>query len=264
MKNKSLKYLGKLAFLVILFSVLSCGTRQDVVYFQNIDTVGSSTSINNYNPIIRPDDMLTITVSALDQDAVRPFNLPAVAFIDTDGAIGRTQQQTYLVDANGNIDFPVLGKLKIAGLSRIQASTLLKDMLKEYVVNPIVNIRNINFRITVLGEVGRPGVYTIQNERITILEALGLAGDMTIQGQRDNILVVREEEGGKKKYYRVDMTSADIFNSPVYYLVQNDVVYVHPNNSRIKSSQVGPNTNVTLSVIGTLITAAALVVSITR
>jgi polysaccharide export outer membrane protein len=250
-------------FIFISLFFISCGSKEDVVYFQGVDSVGSSRPIVNYVPVIRPDDMLTITVSALDLDAVRPFNLQSVAFTDQDGQSGRTALQTYLVDPNGNINFPVLGSLKLAGLNRNKATTLVTDLLKEYIKNPMVNIRTVNFKVTVLGEVNRPGSYTIQNERITILEAIGLAGDMRIQAERKNVLVVREDNG-KKTYHRVNMTSEEVFNSPVYYLTQNDVIYVEPNSSRVKSSTVGPNVGATLSVITTLITTAAFLVSVTR
>ena len=256
-------FLKPLLHLSIFAFLLSCGTKQDVLYFQDVDFVGSSRPINEYIPVIRPDDMLTINVSALDQDAVRPFNLPAVSFLGEGGDIGRATQQTYLVDVNGNIEFPVLGTLKIGGLDRVQATELIKSLLKEYIKDPIVNVRTVNFKVTVLGEVNRPGTYTIQNDRVTILEALGLSGDMTIQAERRNVLVIREVNG-KKTYNRVNMTSEEVFNSPVYYLTQNDVVYVEPNNSRVKSSAVGPNVNATLGVISTLVTVAALIISITR
>jgi len=248
---------------LLFFSIsmlISCGSKRDIVYFQDVDSVGTSKSINNYISTIQPDDMLTIVVSALDQDAARPFNLTSVTY---DGfGTGRATQQNYLVNSNGSIDFPVLGALKLEGLNRIQATSLIKDMLKEYIKDPIVNIRIINFKVTVLGEVKNPGSFTILNERITIVEAMGLAGDMTIQAERKNVLVVREENG-KKTYNRVDMTSEEVFNSPVYYLNQNDVIYVEPNNSRAKSSTIGPSTNTTLGIISTLITVAALIISIT-
>tara|TARA_R110002073_G_scaffold72537_1_gene177525 strand:+ start:530053 stop:530799 length:747 start_codon:yes stop_codon:yes gene_type:complete len=241
----------------------SCGSRQDIVYFQNIDNLGSSKSIINYNPLIRPDDQLTIIVTALDQDLARPFNLPAISFVGANGDIGRSTQQTYLVDADGNIEFPVLGQLKLAGKTRAEATTMIRELTNEYVKNPIVNLRIVNFKVTVIGEVSNPGVFTITNERITILEALGLAGDLTIQASRNNIKVIREIDG-KKTPYTVNLTSADIFSSPVYYLTQNDVIYVEPNNSRIKSSSVGPNTATTLGVVSTLVTVVALIISITR
>ena len=256
--NKIKSHYILLGILVILSS---CGSRKDAVYFQDVDLMHVSKSISNYNPPIKPDDMLTISVSALDQDAVRPFNLPIASFAGQDGTIGREVLQNYLVDSNGNIDFPVLGTIKLAGLNRIQATTLLKDMLKEYIKNPIVVLRIINFKVTILGEVRNPGSFTIPNERITILEAIGLAGDLNIQAKRNNILVVREKKG-KKSYVRVDLTSEDVFNSPVYYLEQNDVIYVEPNESKIKSSAVGPSTNATLTVVSILVTAAAVVASI--
>ena len=255
----------RITVLVITISTVlfSCGTKEDIVYFQNIDTIQSSKSINNYSPTIRPDDMLTITVSALDQDAARPFNLPTYSFGSSGLATSRERQETYLVDTNGSIDFPVLGKIKLSGLSRVQATDLLKNMLKDYIKNPIVNIRTVNFKVTVLGEVKQPGSYTIQNERITILEALGLAGDLTIQGERRNVLVIRENSG-KKTYTRVDLTNEEVFSSPMYYLTQNDVIYVEPNDSRAKSSTVGAKTSENLRIISTLVTVAALVVSVTR
>lgn len=243
--------------------MLSCGSKQDIVYFQDADMAAMSKSIESYSPVIKPDDMLTITVSALDINAVRAFNLSAVAYTQNDGEIGRTALQSYLVDVNGNVDFPVLGTLKLAGLNRIQATNLIKDMLKEYIKNPIVNLRNINFKITVLGEVNKPGTYSILNDRVTILEALGLAGDLTIQAERKNILLIREIDG-KKTYNRINLTSEEIFNSPLYYLSQNDVIYVEPNNSRVKSSSIGPSTSATLTAISILITATALVLSITK
>ena len=259
-----MKQLQLLMTILVLSLVLaSCGSRRDVVYFQDADLAEVSKSINNYNPTIRPDDMLTIVVSALDQDLARPFNLPAVSFVGTTGQVNPTALQSYLVDANGNIEFPVLGTIKLGGLTRIQAASLLKSQLKEYLKDPIVNIRTVNFKVTVLGEVISPGTYTIQNERLTILEAIGLAGDLTLYAKRQNVLVIREIDG-KKTYNRVDLTSETVFNSPVYYLSQNDVIYIEPNNSRVKSSSVGPNTTTVLGVISTLAGLATVIISITN
>ena len=262
--NISINVLKKYLYLIcISIFFISCGSKQDIVYFQGVDALGSSKSINQFNPTIRPDDMITIVVSALDQDLVRPFNLATITFSGEGQQVGNPTQQSYLVDANGNIEFPVLGSIKLAGLSRIQATTLIKDMLKEYIKNPIVNIRTVNFKVTILGEVNRPGVFTINNDRITILEALGLASDITMQGERKNVLVVRDSNG-KTTYTRIDLTSESVFNSPVYYLSQNDVIYVTPNNSRIKSSTLGPNTATVLQTIGILVAATALIVNIFR
>ena len=260
MKNLFLKLITISTVTLMLFS---CGSRQDIVYFQDADLAAISRPIENYSSVIKPDDALTITVSSLDLEGMRPFNLSAVSYIANDGDVGRTMLQSYLVDANGNIDFPVLGTLKLAGLTRIQATAMIKDMLKEYIKDAIVNIRNVNFKISVLGEVNNPGLFTVPNDRITILEALALAGDLTINAERHNVFVAREE-GNKKTYNRVNLTSEELFNSPIYYLSQNDVIYVTPNNSRIKGSNIGPSTGATLTAISILITAAALVFSITK
>ena len=249
--------------LVFLMLITSCASRRDVVYFQDADLAATANSINNYGLVIKPDDVLTIVVSALDQDLSRPFNLTSMTYSDDANRDGRTVHQGYLVDANGNIEFPVLGTIKLGGLNRAQATELIKSMLKEYLKNPIVIIRMQNFKVTVLGEVQRPGVYTIENDRLTILEALGLAGDLNLQAERKNVLVIREDKG-KTTYNRVDLTTETLFNSPMYYLTQNDVIYVEPNNSRIKSSSIGPNVGATLNTISTLAAVAALIVSLTR
>jgi len=264
MNNSIKSTFSTLSMLMLLaLFISSCGSRQDIVYFQDVDMVAMSRPISNYSPVIKPDDRLTIIVAGADSDLVKPYNLNTVTFSDDYGNIGRTTTQSYLVDPNGNIDFPELGKLKLAGLTRTQATETIKTRLKDFLENPMVLIRIINFKVTVQGEVRNPGVFKIENERITLLEALGLAGDLTIQGRRDNVLVVREE-GDKKVYYRVNLTSEAVFNSPVYYLAQNDYIYVEPNNSRVKSSNIGPNTTTTLSLISTLVTVSALIISITK
>ena len=259
--HNSLIEVFALAVLVVV-ALSSCEPKKDVIYFQS-NNLTSSNSLSKYEHVIKSDDMLTITISALDQDAVRPFNLPTYSFGSTGDVSSRERLETYLVDSEGNIDFPVLGKISLKGLTRIQATELIKNMLKEYVKNPIVNIRTVNFKVTVLGEVTRPGTYTIPNERITLIEALGLAGDMTIHGERKNVMVIRENDS-KKTFTRVNIASEEVFNSPVYYLSQNDVVYVEPNKTRVRSSTVGAKTSENLRIISTLVTVAALVVSITR
>jgi polysaccharide export outer membrane protein len=210
--------------------------------------------------IYKPDDIITINVSAIDPASVAPFNLTLIAGAranDPLSAQGGLQQQTYLVDYDGNIEFPVLGKLKIAGLTRTELTAMLTEKISEYVNNPIVNVRLSNFTVTILGEVRNPGTFTIPDERITILEALGLADDLTIYGERKNVLLVREVDG-KKKYSKVDLTSVNVVNSPVYYLQQNDVIYVEPNNARIRASSYNQNNAVLISAIGTLTTIVAI------
>lgn len=214
---------------------------------------------NNYEIRYKPNDILTIDVSAEVPESVALFNLPAVAYNTNPGAVNQTTvlRQTYLLDAQGNIEFPVLGTIKMGGLTRMEATAMLKEKIGEYVKEFIVTIRLINFTITVNGEVNRPGNYTVEGERISLVQALGLAGDLTIYGKRDNIFLIREVDG-KKKYAKYDLTSINVVNSPVYYLSQNDIIYVEPNNARIRTSSYNPNTGVLISAVSTLATIAAI------
>ncbi len=250
---------------LLLFLLLSsCGTKEDVVYFNGIGPKDNMIGIESYMPTYHIDDELIIVVNGVDPEAVKPFNLTAVAVSQNrlDG-YGRERLQTYIIDPEGNIDFPVIGKIKLAGLNREQATKLFEERLKDYLKEPIVNIRTVNYKITVLGEVARPGTYTATNERITLIEALGMAGDLTIHGERDNVLVIRDYDG-EKTYTRVNLKSKDLFNSPVYYLTQNDVVYVEPNKAQARASKIGAGTSVAISIVGILISVATLVVTIVR
>ncbi|WP_339882862.1 polysaccharide biosynthesis/export family protein [Polaribacter vadi] len=240
---------------------VSCVSKKDIIYFQN-DKINQSKVSNSYKTIIKPDDLLNITITALDIEAVRPFNLAAVTYAtSSNSAIGVAQQQSYLVDTNGEIDFPVLGKLKIGGLTRDETINLLKSKLSpDYIKEPNVNIRIANYKISIMGDVQRPGSYNIPNERITILDALALAGDLNISGQRNNILIIREE-GNKKVQYEVDLRSNNVLTSPVYYLQQNDVVYVEPNFAKIQSASANSNTSLVISISSVLI---AIITILTR
>ncbi|MDD7913380.1 polysaccharide biosynthesis/export family protein [Polaribacter ponticola] len=241
---------------IIVFS--SCVSKKEIVYFQN-DEIDQSKVSNSYRTIIKPDDLLQITITSQDIEAVRPFNLSAVTYsTSSNSAIGVAQQQTYLVDTNGEIEFPVLGKLKIGGLSRNEVIDFLKNKLSpDYIKEPNINIRIANYKISVMGDVQRPGSYSIPNERITILDALALAGDINISGQRNNILIIREENN-KKVEYRVDLRSKDVLTSPVYYLQQNDVVYVEQNYARIQSASSNSSTSLFISITGLIITIVSL------
>ena len=247
-----------LLLFLLAFITKGCVSKKDIIYFQN-DEIDQSKVSNSYKTIIKPDDLLQITITALDTEAVRPFNLAAVTYsTSSNSAIGVAQQQNYLVDNSGEIDFPVIGKLKIGGLSRDEVIELLKEKLDpDYIKNPNINIRIANYKVSVMGDVQRPGSYTIPNERITILEAIALAGDLNISAERENILVQREEDG-KKTEYIVNLLSKEVFTSPVYYLQQNDVVYVKPNYARIQSASANSNTTLFISITGLLITIVSL------
>jgi polysaccharide export outer membrane protein len=248
---------------VLLF--FSCAPRKELVYYQNIDRLPTAKS-NTYEVTIQPDDLLMIIVSAEDPEIAAPFNLKSVSASSPnkqEAVRGQETMQLYLVDANGTIDFPVLGKLKVGGLTRSAVLQLFQEKIGAYIKNPIINLRIMNFKVSVQGEVVAPGTYTIDSERITLIEALSKARDLTIYGKRNNILIIREIDG-VKSYNRVDITQADFINSPFYYLAQNDVVYVEPNKNRINAAAVGPNTGVIISVTSLLITIITLIISTTN
>jgi len=238
--------------------ISSCGSRKDLVYFQDEPLSGGYIDATPEQLIYKPDDILTINVSAADPITAKPFNLSIVS--DNDDLVrtsGSTRMQTYLIDFNGNIEFPVLGTLHIAGMTRIELTNMLKEQISAYAKDPIVNVRLVNFTVTVIGEVSDPGTFTIQDERITLLEAIGLANDLTIYGQRKNVMLIREVDG-KKRFAKLDLTSVNSVSSPLYYLQQNDVIVVEPNSSRIRSSTYNQNNSVLISAIGTLTTIIAV------
>ncbi|TDQ24077.1 polysaccharide biosynthesis/export family protein [Tenacibaculum caenipelagi] len=247
----------KIVLAIIILTITSCASKKDIVYFQN-DEVNQSKTNTAYKTIFKADDLLQITISALDLEAVKPFNLPAVTFsATTDRAVGTPQQQSYLIDSNGFIDFPVLGQIKLAGLSRTEAIDLLKSKLSpDYIKNPTINIKITNFSVTVLGDVKNPGRFTIPNERISVLEAIGLAGDLNMSGIR--IIEVKREENNQIKSYKLDLRSNKIFNSPAYYLQQNDVVYVEPNKATSQDAAYNKNTGLFISLGSVIISLISI------
>lgn len=258
----------KKIFIISFFGFLltSCASREKLAYYQDIQNL-SSTEMKNYNPTLKADDLLLIIVSSPVPETASDFNLGTYTMggnfnsgtQNLDVAQGQIRHQTYLIDNKGFIQFPVIGSLKLGGLTREEAISLLDSSLKKYVKDPIVNLRILNYKVTVQGEVMRPGSFNIATERITLPEAITMAGDMTIYGKRDNVLVIREIEG-EKTYNFVDMTKSDFMNSDFYYLSQNDLVVVEPNKTRINASVVGPNISVIISSISLLITVVALLV----
>lgn len=244
-----------LFILISLFT--SCASRKDIVYFQ-ADSTEVNTTFQMQAPKLQNGDILTISITADDIRATEPFNqinsYQAGTIQNTNPFI-----PTYTIDSNGNIDFPKIGSIHLAGKTRVEAIEYLKSEVSKYIINPGVNINIRNFKVTVLGEVVRPGSYSIENDRLSILEAIGLAGDMTINGVRKNVLVLREENGQKNEY-RIDLTERESLNSPVYFLKQNDVVYVEPNGAKIQSSKYTQNTSIFVSIAGLIITIIAVIV----
>lgn len=252
--------------LIVAVLFFSCAARKDIVYYQDIDNIQAQAKADTYEIKIQPDDLLSIIVSAEDPEIAAPFNLRSVNVQSarmTDADFGQQSLQLYLVDSNGAIDFPVVGKLRVGGLTRTQVLDLLHSKIGAYIKNPVINMRIANFKISVQGEVTAPGSYPVSSERVTLIEALSMAGDLTVFGKRSNILIIREVNG-VKTFNRVDITKSGFINSPFYYLAQNDVVYVEPNKSKINGAAVGPNTGVIISVSSLLITLIALIISTSK
>ncbi|MFV5702409.1 polysaccharide biosynthesis/export family protein [Flavobacterium sp. XS2P12] len=264
-----MKYFPLLYKTIPLFLVLflfSCASRTDIVYYQGIDGIVPPEKATSYEIKLQPDDLLMIIVSAEDPEIALPFNLKSVSMVSPSRQdLVRSQEtmQLYLVDANGFMEFPVLGKLKVSGLSRTEVLQMLQQKIGVYIKNPIINLRIMNFKVSVQGEVNLPGTYPVASDRITLIEALTMAKDLTIYGKRNNILVIREIDG-VKSYSRVDITKADFINSPFYYLAQNDVVYVEPNKNKINGAAIGPNTGVIISISSLLITLITLLITTTK
>ncbi len=246
--------------LIILLSIgilSACVSKKQIIYFQK-DENPQQENKQTFEVHFKKDDLLTIDVSAEDIISVKPFNLPSVAYGSmTDAVSGVPKQQTYLIDSRGEINFPVLGKIKLEGLSRVETVDLLiKKLDPDYVKSPSINIHILNFTVNVLGDVKKPGTYTIPNERVTILDALALAGDLNISGDRI-ISIKRESETGIITG-TIDLRSNELFASPFYYLQQNDVVYVQPNYSKSQSAAYNQNTGVIVSVTSVIISLISI------
>ncbi len=234
------------AFLLLFIS--SCVSKKEIIYFQNIsEQLAQLDSVQN-NFKIKPNDILSIVVSAYDPTVAKPFNL----VLESTGGL-LEQQQGYLTGLDGTINIPVLGKIKVAGLTRAELSDKLTKQISEFILDPIVTINIINFKVSVLGAVNSPGTFAVQGERLTLPEALSLAGDLSMYGKRNNILVLRETNG-KKDYAYLDIRDAKIMDSEFYYLQQNDLIYVEPNNASIQSSGVTNATSTIVSIASLIIT----------
>ena len=255
------------ALLVLLAFVLaSCSAYKQVPYLQAseyLDTSGQNTPL--YDARIMPKDLLTITVNTTDPETAAPFNLTVATAVSNQNRSLTSQPvlQQYLVDNKGNIDFPVLGSLHIGGLTKSEAENLIREKLKTYITEvPIVNVRMANYKISVMGEVTKPGSFVITNEKVNLFEALAMAGD--IYGQRDNVKLIREDAQGHREIIPLNLNDASIVLSPYYYLQQNDVIYVTPNKTKAKNAGISNSTTIWFSVVGTLVSLASLIVTISR
>jgi polysaccharide export outer membrane protein len=264
---KKLSLLFTVSLLIALLS--SCGSVKNIAYLQNSDTINYEKSKYLYDAKIMPKDELTITVNTTNAEASLPFNL----LMQNAYQQGRTLStgggtlMPYLVDTEGCINYPIIGRLHVAGLTKRECERLIQEKIQPYLAeseNPIVTVRMSSYSISVLGEVARPGSYMVSREEINIFEALAQAGDLTIYGVRDRVKLIRKDASGKKEIHTLNLNDADIVNSPYYYLQQNDVVYVEPNKVKAQNSKVGLTTTLWFSATSILISLTSLLYNILK
>lgn len=241
----------------------SCANVKDIAYFQD-KAIDHPEEIDKHGGIvIQPKDMISIVVSSRNPELATMFNLPVVSYQAGSEVVDAGYQQRlmgYVVDNDGYIDFPVLGKISVAGMTRWELSEKIKDILldKGYLNDAVVTVEFMNFKVSVLGEVNKPGTYTIEGDKVTVLQALSLAGDLTIFGKRNNVTVIREMDG-ERIFYNVDLCSVDMFKSPAYNLLQNDIVYVEPSDIKARQSTLDDKG---LRMTSIMISSGSLLVSV--
>ena len=262
-----MKFKSFIIAFICTIGMVSCTSYKNVPYLQNPEVVNSyMDSLPMYDAKIMPKDLLTITVNTSDPEAAAPFNLVVQSPINVACSNSLTQQpslQQYLVNNDGFIDFPVLGRLQVGGLTKNEAENLIREKLGDYLrETPIVTVRMSNYKIAVLGEVARPGMFTVNNEKVNIFEALAMAGDLTVWGLRDNVKLIREDATGKREIINLNLNNAEIVTCPYYYLQQNDILYVSPNKTKAKNSDIGQSTSLWFSATSILVSIASLLTTI--
>ncbi|PWG78729.1 polysaccharide biosynthesis/export family protein [Pararcticibacter amylolyticus] len=253
-----------LAFLLVLI-LPSCVVTKKSVYFTDLPDTAKLREITPSefkDPVIQPDDILSITIQTIDPATTAAVNqVSAMPVIGASSATPTGSQMVtgFLVDKNGNVSIPMLGNIKVSELTTFQARDLIQQRAARYFKEPTVQVRFANYKITVIGEVNKPATYTVPNEKVTLLDALGLAGDLTIYGKRENVLLVRENNG-QKEFVRFNLNSSDVFKSPYFYLKQNDVIYVEPGKGKVAANNAARTQ--TLALLGSII--SVLIVALTR
>jgi len=254
-----------LFLLVLIAFVLSqgCVSHENLVNFQSNRNVKDLKESILYPPNIRvlPNDVLDIKVYSLDPETVTPFNLNATASMAGVANVETLQLNGYLVDKNGDIDFPILGRISIGGLSLTDVKKEIVEKLDEYIIDPVVNVRLINFKITISGEVNRPGALNVLNDRITLPEAISMGGDFTNYANRANILVIRED-GDQRNFHRINMLNGEVFDSEFYFLRQNDLIYVEP--LKAKTGSIRDQGNETISFVSAALAMIAVIIGIAK
>lgn len=270
-----MKYLHLAVILFTAIVITSCASAKKVPYMVEAETIPQEVLqqvAKSTDPVIMPGDLLEIMVTASNPEVVKPFNRMGMVYemagtLSSYGTAANNSSTFYLVDNEGNVEFPVLGKIKLGGMTKNEAQkAILEGISPKYITEtPGVDIRFKNYKVSVLGEVARAGVYTSTNEKMNIFEALAMAGDLTIMGERDNVKLIRTNADGTREIHRLNLNDKDIVLSPYYNLQQNDIIYVTPNTSKARTSwTIPPALSLGLSTMGTLISIATLVVTIVK
>lgn len=269
-KRYKLYYKYFLSMLVFPLIISSCGSSEKIAYVQNPDKMSNVTNQTLFDARIMPKDILTVTVTTIDPEAAVPFNLSVPTTVSQASTKTLTSQpvlQDYLVANDGTIDFPIIGEIKVAGLTKKECEAMILEKIRPYLAEtekPIVTVRMSSYSIAVLGEVKTPGSFPVSREKINIFEALAMAGDMTIYGVRDRVRLIREDAKGNKEIQILDLTDANIINSPYYYLQQNDIIYVEPSKVKKQDARVGSMTNLWFSATSILVSLASIIVTIAK
>ncbi|MBE9466611.1 polysaccharide biosynthesis/export family protein [Dyadobacter subterraneus] len=275
MKNTFSKLSGYSTLMAFVFlgiwgATTSCVSPKSIIYFQGDSSrLHSQQIIQNYIPKIQSNDILSIVVGSLNSEANEMFNtantaMTASANYSAQSSGARLQPLGYLVNVDGSVEMPMIGKINIKGLTTSEAADTIRTKLLAYLKEPSVMVRNLNFKVSVMGEVKFPAVYVIPDEKITLPEVLSLAGDLTIYGNRSNVMIIREENG-KREYARMDLTSTNVFNSPYYYIHKNDIIYIEPVKSKMLDTDSRIRTvPLIVSIVGGISTLGILILNLTN
>ena len=258
-----------LLFFLLPLVLTGCSSYQKSLYLQNDAVINQSTQGQLYDFRIMPKDILTILVSTTDPAASAPFyrKLGQDKETTSSSTVGMQNLDLlgYLVDNNGEIDFPVLGKIQVIGLTTRECEALLREKLKPYLKeNPLVTVSSSNYKFSVLGEVNAPGTYTVQDEKVTIFEAIAQAGDMTLFSIRDDVQLLREDSEGRRQVIHLNLNDANITQSPYFYLQQNDVIYVKPTKAKVRTNTFNSNASMWITILSVLTSVTSLVLALTK
>lgn len=258
-----------LHFIILTFFLSSCISTKKLTYFDNKDEINTALSKTLYDAKIMPKDILQIQVFTMTPEAALPFNLVKIVggSVSTSSSSSQGTVYDYLVDNDGNVEYPVLGTLHLGGLSKTEAEQLIKSMIQPYLAeseNVVVHVRMMNYKYAILGGVNRPGVFTTPNEKVSILEAIAQAGDLTTFAYRDRIFLIRENAEGQKDFHQLDINDANIINSPYYYLQQNDVIYVEQKKVQARNAFISANTSVWFSLTSSLMSIATFIIALSK